>query len=887
MSAVIKEHGNEFKEETWGKKVDGEDVIDGYKVRGRQPFKTAREKLEKLMVRGAKFEVGNIECTVLDVRNKGIEFEVDVQMIGSEKDSRGVAVVKLYGPNKKKENVVLVTKYKQSDIRFVTLMAKNVIKPLIYKFLNIEKEETKEKTENDNKCEFCENVFNTKRGLKGHITKKHREDKTTTKIAVNSTGDTDILLVEKETDDETSLEEDLEIKEEKKYTSKCKECEHSFETTRKYELIKQLKNHKQIHVNQPKYKQKYCSICDFATNSEQHLKRHKRDKHDELSVSTSPPPKKSKVDLKQSEEGMEIDEPNEVEMDIDDIEDDVVIRSKMMDEKIVAKAKKIEEEEKKYQEMKNKEEERKKEKEAMEHQERKLSVKQKKQKIKDEKKKTRKKKETEQNELKDIPNIKPVPNNIAHLCNKGDLLYCVPGDGACGPNSIAAHLFKDEVFGPKLKGKINDFKVKHWHRKYKLKTQCTVESPFIRRIGNRGKISFTDPDKLFEYLKETDEAAFMWTDCEDLIVVADMFQVKIKIITTKGENDENPSVNWIYPDEEMKEFAELKDVKIDDIVLLHENDAHFNLIITEDNELATTGSLSFMTNIGSFLKTREQGENNENGKTFADVVVSGLKAPENSKDEIDRIKEALKKSNDRNKALEKQYEECETALRRSIEESEKLKSELKDLKLLMKIEKEHKSTPSRTPQEEIKFPKLGKEKPSESSKDNFLEEADTEEEFNCLECDYQGTEQSQLNKHIQFKHRIQCRICENFFKNKPEFMVHRKSEHYQTVATCNKGANCEFLERCWWKHKKINAKDIECYFCEETFETKNQVMLHRKSSHAKTVKKCTKFENDSCTKNEETCWFMHLTKNLEKEEPKTFTGNNSVFWKRQDNLKSP
>ena len=808
-------------------------------------------------------------------------------MIGSEKDSRGVAVVKLYGPNKKKENVVLVTKYKQSDIRFVTLMAKNVIKPLIYKFLNIENEETKEKAESDNKCEFCENVFNTKRGLKGHITKKHREDKTTTKIAVNSTGDTDILLVEKETDDETSLEEDLEIKEEKKYTSKCKECEHSFETTRKYELIKQLKNHKQIHVNQPKYKQKYCSICDFATNSEQHLKIHKRDKHDELSVSTSPPPKKSKVDLKQSEEGMEIDEPNEVEMDIDDIEDDVVIRSKMMDEKIVAKAKKIEEEEKKYQGMKNKEEERKKEKEAMEHQERKLSVKQKKQKIKDEKKKTRKKKETEQNELKDIPNIKPVPNNIAHLCNKGDLLYCVPGDGACGPNSIAAHLFKDEVFGPKLKRKINDFKVEHWHRKYKFKTQCTVESPFIRRIGNRGKISFTDPEKLFEYLKNTDEADFMWTDCEDLIVVADMFQVKIKVITTKGENDENPSANWIYPDDEMQEFAELKDVKLDDIVLLHENDTHFNLIIGEDNELSKVGSLSYMTNIGPLVKTREKDGNYEKRQTFADAVVNGLKSPEDSNDELESIKQALQKSTDRNKALEKQYEECETALRKSIEESEKLKSELKDLKLIMKIEREHDKTSRKTPQVDNNFPELDKGQPLTSFEETFSQEGDIEEEFNCQECPFQGTQQSQLNQHIQLKHRIKCRNCENFFKHKPELMVHRKKEHYETVASCKKGVNCEFTDRCWWKHKKMDSKDIECYFCEESFETKDQVMLHRKANHTKVVKSCTKFENGNCSKSEETCWFMHKTKDTEKKDIKDNTENNSVFWKRQNNLKNP
>ena len=509
------------------------------------------------MVKGAKFEVENIKCTVLDVRNKGIELEVDIQMEGNGRDSRGVAVVKLYGPNKKKENVVLVTKNKQSDIRFVTLMAENVIKPLIRKYLNAEKENIIENTENDNKCEFCENVFNTKRGLKGHITKKHREEKETTNLAMNLTGDTDILLIEKvteeETEDDTSLEEALEIKEEKKYTSKCKECKYSFETARKYELIQQLKRHKETCKSPPKLRKKYCSVCEFTTDNEQILKRHKRDKHDELSASTSPPPKKSKVDNKLSQEKMEIDEPTEIEMEIDSTEDEVMIRSKMMDQKIEEKARKIEEEERKYLEKKREEEERKKENEALEHQKRKLSSKQKKQKIKEEKKKIRKKKDNKQNDLEKMANIKPVPKNIAHLCNKGDMIYCVPGDGACGPNSIAAHLFKDEVFGPKLKRRINGFKVEHWYRKYQFKTQCTVESPFIRRIGNRGKISFTDPEKLFEYLKNTDEADLMWTDCEDLIVVADMFQVKIKVITTKGENDENPIVNWIYPDEEMRE----------------------------------------------------------------------------------------------------------------------------------------------------------------------------------------------------------------------------------------------------------------------------------------------------------------------------------------------
>ena len=39
-----------------------------------------------------------------------------------------------------------------------------------------------------------------------------------------------------------------------------------------------------------------------------------------------------------------------------------------------------------------------------------------------------------------------------------------------------------------------------------------------------------------------------------------MYQKDIKVITTRGSTDENPTVNWIYPDKQMEKFAELKNV---------------------------------------------------------------------------------------------------------------------------------------------------------------------------------------------------------------------------------------------------------------------------------------------------------------------------------------
>ena len=69
-------------------------------------------------------------------------------------------------------------------------------------------------------------------------------------------------------------------------------------------------------------------------------------------------------------------------------------------------------------------------------------------------------------------------------------------------------------------------------------------------------------------------------------------KVKIKIITTKGDNDKNVTENWIYPDPELKQYSELQNVEIDDLILFNENNVHFNLVVNKDSDLAQLGILS-------------------------------------------------------------------------------------------------------------------------------------------------------------------------------------------------------------------------------------------------------------------------------------------------------
>ena len=142
------------------------------------------------------------------------------------------------------------------------------------------------------------------------------------------------------------------------------------------------------------------------------------------------------------------------------------------------------------------------------------------------------------------------------------------------------------------------------------------------------------------------------------------------------------------------------------------------------------------------------------------------------------------------------------------EECEKLKIEIKDFKQLLELKNSI---------EEVEENDIQKKKDDEESND-FQEEGQTkknpwvensrkqrmrnsranlpsgnskhEEQYNCKECDYQGTSNIQLKKHIELKHtarlakgtNIECRICGERFDTKWKFMSHSKDKHITSVA---------------------------------------------------------------------------------------------------------
>ena len=81
-------------------------------------------------------------------------------------------------------------------------------------------------------------------------------------------------------------------------------------------------------------------------------------------------------------------------------------------------------------------------------------------------------------------------------------------------------------------------------------------------------------------------------------------------------------------------------------------------------------------------------------------------------------------------------------------------------------------------------------------------------------------------------------------------MDHRRDNHDMPMCYFDMEDRCTQLPgQCWYKHKdgvSSGAKIIKCFTCQQTFNSIEVLMEHRKLVHPEIVKECTKFLAGEC-----------------------------------------
>ena len=148
-------------------------------------------------------------------------------------------------------------------------------------------------------------------------------------------------------------------------------------------------------------------------------------------------------------------------------------------------------------------------------------------------------------------------------------------------------------------------------------------------------------------------------------------------------------------------------------------------------------------------------------------------------------------------------------------------------------------------------------------------------QYSCEDCALQGENGIELKKHIQrtrhnpTEYNEKCYTCKKEFSSYWHLMNHRKLEHASSkICRYFKLNKCIFdASDCWYKHpaSSFTEKEVDlghaCDKCEKVFESKSDLMKHRKTEHGSVISKCRKFAQGNCDYTDSTCWFSHIEQN--------------------------
>ena len=118
------------------------------------------------------------------------------------------------------------------------------------------------------------------------------------------------------------------------------------------------------------------------------------------------------------------------------------------------------------------------------------------------------------------------------------------------------------------------------------------------------------------------------------------------------------------------------------------------------------------------------------------------------------------------------------------------------------------------------------------------------------------------------KNKITCYTCKEKFNIFSELIKHRKEKHPSKKVN-RYFPECSWGEECLYRHvendetntgEEVQAQPdmkFTCKTCNNEFQNKNDMMMHKKREHPNTVNICKDLVTNSCRKGLRSCWFHH------------------------------
>ena len=138
----------------------------------------------------------------------------------------------------------------------------------------------------------------------------------------------------------------------------------------------------------------------------------------------------------------------------------------------------------------------------------------------------------------------------------------------------------------------------------------------------------------------------------------------------------------------------------------------------------------------------------------------------------------------------------------------------------------------------------------------------------CGECDYLADCIHDFNDHTHSSDGLEnhslslftCNFCDESFETLQEVMKHKKNNHTNSVQHCKQFIEnmCFYGDDCWFQHSESFRKSepsFKCKFCDKKFRTHSTLRDHMKILHPQFVSNCN--NSSECKFGPKKCWFLH------------------------------